>query len=273
MEIGAPMASLYLLGNPDHYTNHKFVVFYWRSYVNEVLKSWNSGNTDKQKVVINKNAEGDYVGYSPVDDYRFRPNKFSDTTLYEWIQIHKKSKRSKAAQKRFLSEMHDSLDSESESDDITETELEEETDSDQEPKYYAFQPEHPLYQTHQISIDKSVELVPNFAGGSLPRCDHGDREYYCATMLTLFKPWRSGEDLKNENYSWDETFTSHIFTPRQEELMKFFNIRYECNDARDDFSKQLKKGVQSGGVFEDITLAHGSLWNPQGIHKESIRTP
>jgi len=36
LEIGGPMASLYLLGNPDHYTNRDFVVFYWKSYVAEV---------------------------------------------------------------------------------------------------------------------------------------------------------------------------------------------------------------------------------------------
>jgi len=35
MEIGALMASLYLLGNPDHYTNNKFVLFYWKSYMQE----------------------------------------------------------------------------------------------------------------------------------------------------------------------------------------------------------------------------------------------
>jgi hypothetical protein len=32
LEIGGPMASLYLLGYPDHYTNQNFVVFYWQSY-------------------------------------------------------------------------------------------------------------------------------------------------------------------------------------------------------------------------------------------------
>jgi len=32
---------LVLLGNPDHYTNQNFVVFYWKSYVTEVLKAWN----------------------------------------------------------------------------------------------------------------------------------------------------------------------------------------------------------------------------------------
>ena len=36
IEIGGLMASLYLLKNPDHYTNHTFCTFYWKSYVREV---------------------------------------------------------------------------------------------------------------------------------------------------------------------------------------------------------------------------------------------
>jgi len=114
---------------------------------------------------------------------------------------------------------------------------------------YAFLQNHPLHETHQVSISKSKNLVPNFAGGSLPRCDKGDREYYCATMLTLFKPWRHGKNLKDDDQSWDEAFTDYKFTPHQIELMKFFNIRYECNDARDDYSKLLKQKNASDGVF------------------------
>jgi hypothetical protein len=66
---------------------------------------------------------------------------------------------------------------------------------------YAFLHNHPLHETHQVSISKSKILVPNFAGGSLPRCDRGDREYYCTTMLTLFKPWRHGKNLKEDDQS------------------------------------------------------------------------
>ncbi|KAF6741365.1 hypothetical protein DFP72DRAFT_762371, partial [Ephemerocybe angulata] len=40
MEIGAPMAALYLLRNPDHYTSHQFVRFYWKNYVNYVDAQW-----------------------------------------------------------------------------------------------------------------------------------------------------------------------------------------------------------------------------------------
>jgi len=51
LEIGGPMASLYLLGNPDHYTNRDFVVFYWKSYVAEVLKAWKEdGDVQSDKV-------------------------------------------------------------------------------------------------------------------------------------------------------------------------------------------------------------------------------
>src|SRR6202011_4652211 len=77
-----------------------------------------------------------------------------------------------------------------------------------------------------------------------------DREYYCATMLTLFKPWRSGKDLKDEMDSWDDTFVDHDFTFRQLQLMDNFNLRYECNNARDDYATQLKKKKrEQDGIF------------------------
>ncbi len=40
LQIRSPMASLYLLGNPDHYTNLAFKVFWWRSYVEILKKDW-----------------------------------------------------------------------------------------------------------------------------------------------------------------------------------------------------------------------------------------
>jgi hypothetical protein len=129
------------------------------------------------------------------------------------------------------------------------TQIEEEHDISDSNKYF-FLREHLLYKTHQVQFDdRRKNIVPNFVGGSLPRCDRGDREYYCATMLTLFKPWRSGKDLKNQNYSWDETFNLYEFNDQQKQYMKNFNIRYECNDARDDYSAQLKKGNSEGGLF------------------------
>lgn len=62
------------------------------------------------------------------------------------------------------------------------------------------------------------------------------------TMLTFFKPWRSGQDLcPTQDVLWDDVFNSHKFTDRQTEIMKFFHIKYERN-----FSASRKKGIQVG---------------------------
>ena len=104
LEIGGPMASLYLLGNPDHYTNHDFVVFYWKGYVTEVLKAWKQeDDVRSDKVVLLKNVDGEYIGLSMVDDYKYRPYDLNDKSLYEWICISTRLKRTKAEQKKFQS--------------------------------------------------------------------------------------------------------------------------------------------------------------------------
>lgn len=55
---------------------------------------------------------------------------------------------------------------------------------------HSFLSPHPLYKTHGMNCaPEGKGLIPNFTGATLPRQDQGDREYYCLTMLTLFKPW------------------------------------------------------------------------------------
>ncbi|KAJ7091657.1 hypothetical protein C8R44DRAFT_587988, partial [Mycena epipterygia] len=76
---------------------------------------------------------------------------------------------------------------------------------------------------------------------TLHHADIGDREYNCMTIMTLFKPWRSPSDLKDNDSTWDQILHEHIFTDRQRELIRDFNIRYECNDARDDHYAIMRK--------------------------------
>ena len=70
-----------------------------------------------------------------------------------------------------------------------------------------FQMEHPLSDSHGVRhLANNANCVPNFVGANLPRCDQDDREYYCHTMLVLFKPWRQGTDLKAAHKLWDNEF-------------------------------------------------------------------
>ncbi|KAF9540238.1 hypothetical protein CPC08DRAFT_594532, partial [Agrocybe pediades] len=104
-----------------------------------------------------------------------------------------------------------------------------------------FHKNHPLYSSHEVYCDFSRAqcIVPNFLGGSLPRRDQGDREFYCATMLAFFRPWRTGRDLKSHQQSWNDAFCNYTFNARDLKLMDNFNLRYECLDGRDDYHGEL----------------------------------
>ncbi len=123
---------------------------------------------------------------------------------------------------------------------------------------------HPQRQTHQPHLLPYTEYshhVPNFLGGSLPRRDAGDIDNYAATMLTLFKPWRSGIDLKPETQMWTEVFQSFIFSDRYLHLMDNFNLRYECSDARDDFVAQRKlieKNEERSSTHATLTMKNST---------------
>ena len=108
--------------------------------------------------------------------------------------------------------------------------------------FYSFLKDHPLHHSHHVALlDDVQEWVPNFIGGAIPRSDRGDREYYCSTMLIFFKPWQTGKDLKSGDQNWDDTVKTHKFNTRQLDIIKYFNVWYECLDARDDYAAQMKK--------------------------------
>ncbi|KAJ8495889.1 hypothetical protein ONZ45_g12679 [Pleurotus djamor] len=57
-------------------------------------------------------------------------------------------------------------------------------------------------------------------------------------MLTLFRPWRTGADLKDEDVSFEDEFNKYNFLPEHVRVMDNFHLRYECLDSRDDFRKE-----------------------------------
>ncbi|KAJ7156837.1 hypothetical protein C8R43DRAFT_842620, partial [Mycena crocata] len=118
MEIGSPMASMYILGNPDHYKSHVYVNFAWRSYVSFVKNFWSaeqlkeedegmnctsktlfaSAEDDPEDKITIKTLNGKVVASSVVDDYRFRPVVYEKLNLYEWVQTSDKKVRTRKEQ-------------------------------------------------------------------------------------------------------------------------------------------------------------------------------
>ncbi|KAF9069954.1 hypothetical protein BDP27DRAFT_1221593, partial [Rhodocollybia butyracea] len=219
-EIGSPMAAMYLLGNPDHYTNHSFISLPWRRFVHQV--------------------EIDTTCLSPVINYTRHPKEFEDLCVYDWIRLH----CSQRIVKTNYDNDNDNNGNLSDVDKHLETLRKAEQTCPVEIPINCSRPlhTHPLYPTHVYHCvhDKS-DIVANFIGGTLPRYDKGDQEYYACCMLTLFKPWRTGNDLKNIEDTWNSAFTASSFSDRQLELMRNIQMKHECRDARDDFSLQQSK--------------------------------
>jgi len=95
------MAALYLLGNPDHYTSHKFVVVYGKNFVREALKPFRSEEDLEEEIpekLVLQKGKGEYVGFSSVHDYIYRPKMFEDKTLYEWVQMSTRCKVANSSQ-------------------------------------------------------------------------------------------------------------------------------------------------------------------------------
>lgn len=327
MEIGSPMACMYLLKNPDHYTSHKFTKFYWRSYVAHVRNalSPDSDATDADQPSLDPQGMPPHdrlvlmrvkekvVGYSTVLDYVYRPVDFDSMPLYDWVRLVHKNRlsaskgRDSAASTTICGDnivdcTSAQFDRGCGSDDNGDVVMQEgdegvevsprievnETERGDQGSVSApleerrgpevhrrFLPDHPQAHSYSVCIRAEAHaLVPDFVC-ALPRPDLGDREYYCCTMMTLFRPWRDPRDLKKPDVSWDETFVRHAFTDRQKQLMDNFCVRFECHDARDDFRRNMVNSSRPGQSWsagddvhdmDDVTL---SANNSELLHGES----
>ena len=205
---------------------------------------------------------------SYVHDYIHRPEELDDVSLYTWISAYKRGRlptktKTKTAWVSSLDReaLEDTDHEEDEDCDVAQDHptdddsdghegrpeiLDEDTTANSKGMLH-FMADHPLFSTHGVRCLPSP-LVPNFGGWMLPRHDQSDREFYCTTMLTLFKPWQTGNTLKTKDASWDEAFTAHMFTDQQEQIMRNFNIQYECLNQRDDFMSELNKGPKGPTV-------------------------
>ncbi|KIJ35411.1 hypothetical protein M422DRAFT_180787, partial [Sphaerobolus stellatus SS14] len=218
MQIGSPMAAAYLLGLPDHYSSHSFKPLYWRQY---------------------------YMQMNIVRDYIYQPLELANVCLYDWINQYDKvrsrnntnaTSHSTEAGSGDLDELQVGSDELDENDPQVPEEL---SEVENTSAHLLFIAEHPHCDRYYVKkLPEAKWKVPNFLGGALPKQDGPDPLYYSLTMLTLFKPWRTGEDLKLHSQSWSEAFTDFEFSAQQLEHIKYFNIKHECYDALDDFHTQ-----------------------------------
>src|SRR5271170_2818997 len=223
MEFGAPMICMYLLCNPDHYTNHHFVPFYWQSYLHEARLAWDPKDTEgnAEKIALIKHR-GCIVGLSHVYDYIYRPFELESMCLFDWVSRcsseklpDPKKKNKKCSETMSVDDeiaLHDiscDLQSDKDTSDVhsqhnnsvlhtdiltpnkacyPEEKHDRETKNNIPAGLFSFLDKHPLHMSHGTRcVQENSAKIPNFIGATLPCCDQGDREYYCSAMLVLFR--------------------------------------------------------------------------------------
>ncbi|KZT18399.1 hypothetical protein NEOLEDRAFT_1080357 [Neolentinus lepideus HHB14362 ss-1] len=209
-ELGGPMVCAYLLGQPDHYTNHAFKPFFWQSFINEVTLAWPHDSASNVSDILTKdrvhlqNSGGTVVARSKVLDYKYRPLEMKDWPPFEFCRhavIKPKPKAKPDDEPVHTTERQaddevaatveavtgDVVVDELVADDVVADESDSEDfrednsvffkplslDDKVDPRVsYRLHPSHPFFGTHVAYVlSQDDAYVLNFLGGSLPRFD------------------------------------------------------------------------------------------------------
>jgi hypothetical protein len=97
-------------------------------------------------------------------------------------------------------------------------------------------------------------VVPILLGPPVPRRDRDDtRERYCRSILTLFFPWRSIQDLCDVDQTWEEAFRIRQtrILPVSWKIIDNIQLLQECKNDRDEHLQQVIELAQTetGGDY------------------------
>ncbi|KAJ7934719.1 hypothetical protein B0H13DRAFT_2305498 [Mycena leptocephala] len=144
------MASMYLLGNPDHYASHKYVPFAWRQYVQFVRNFWVESMKQEEEDEEEDRPDEEQSGYYKAalarlkeddEDYSNQEDRLEDEPDDEEYYNHTEEEVKPSTV------MHNDEESDWESDDKDDIILEKDARNKKanRPVQHPFMPNHPLF--------------------------------------------------------------------------------------------------------------------------------
>lgn len=110
------------------------------------------------------------------------------------------------------------------------------------------------------------ETLPHLVGRWFPRNDRPrERELYCASILTLLKPWEDLSELKTDVETFDEVFDRFVNNSNKQirDVIENIQYYYECYDG----AKRRQETQNEGG---ERTIDHEVDACPQDLTTDSL---
>ena len=192
--------------------------------------------TEEQFLLQPAETDTKYVYVNSRVDYQYRSVSLDDMCLYDYISFYRKKPIDAKDRKQLEAQFGaDSIESRNPRRGRPASEREN------------FQVGHPQVASH-INIKRMKPVVPVLLGPPVPRRDRDDtRERYWRSILTLFVPWRSIEDICDVNQTWEGAF--HIrqanILPAAWKIIDNIQLLQECKNDRDEHLQQVIELAQT----------------------------
>ena len=207
----------------------------------------NYTETEEQFLLQPNETKTNYVYVNTRVDYQYRSASLNDMCLYDYVRFYRKKPIDTKDRKQ--------LDAQSTIPDI---ELTETRRGRVACERLTFQVEHPQALSH-INIKRMEPVVPVLLGPSVPRRDRADtRERYCRSILTLFVPWRSVQDVCDVNQTWEQAFEIRRvkITIESQKIIDNIQLLQECKSDRDEHLQQVIQAAQTEVVNDHRSINH-----------------
>lgn len=184
-----------------------------------------------------------YVYVNSRLDYQYRSASLDDMCLYNYVSFYRK-KLIDATDRKHLASESAPKNIEPKDPRRGRTASERQT----------FQAGHPQASSH-LNIKRMKPVVPVLLGPPVPRRDRDDtRERYCRSILTLFCPWRSAQDVCDVDQTWEQALeTRHVkITSESRKIIDNIQLLQECKSDRDEHLQQVIAAVQTDNVNDPM---------------------
>ncbi len=199
----------------------------------------NCMETEEQFLLQPAETNTKYVYVNTRVDYQHRSVSLDNMCLYDYISVYRKKPIDAKDRKQLKAQL-----------EAKSTEPRDSRRGRPVSERENFQVGHPQAASH-LNIKRMKPVVPILLGPPVPRRDRDDtRERYCRSILALFFPWRSIQDVCDVDQTWEEAFMIRQtrISPASWKIIDNIQLLQECKNDRDEHLQQVIELAQTETV-------------------------